>query len=120
MPGAARYLLVRKWTWRRFQHLTTQPEPAFAGIVQDLRDRLAAADWRVLSARRANLLLTEKLFERVFAVRIRSFNRSYRNAELDMHFSLAEDMTPIQQFLKHHDRTRARVDLRSAACAMCQ
>jgi len=44
--------------------------------------------------------LRELLFERVFAVRVRTFTRSYRNAEVDMHFSLSSDMLPLVDFLK--------------------
>jgi len=71
----------------------------FAARVADLRAQLSRSTWRVLSARRADLLLREKLFDRVFAVRVKSFNRSYRNAEVDMHFSLNKDMTPLSDFL---------------------
>jgi hypothetical protein len=61
--------------------------------------RIAAADWYVLSARRADRLLREKLFERVYALRIRGFARAFRGAELDMHFSLAQDLIPLRRFL---------------------
>jgi hypothetical protein len=75
-----------------------QPEPvrrALAGF----RERIEGAEWRVLSARRANLLLRGRLFERVYAVRVRAFARNYRNAELDMHFSVNDDLTPLRSFL---------------------
>lgn len=36
----------------------------------------------------------------MFAVRVRGFTRNYRNAELDMHFSLKEDLSPLKQFLQ--------------------
>jgi hypothetical protein len=75
-----------------------QPEP-FRAALAGFRRRIAEAEWRVLSARRANQLLREKLFERVYAVRVRAFARNYRNAELDMHFSLNEDLTRLQEFL---------------------
>ena len=64
------------------------------------REEIEAADWFVLSARRADKLLREKLFDRVYAVRVRAFARNYRNAELDMHFSLARDVTPLKAFLQ--------------------
>lgn len=64
----------------------------YAGLIQQ-------ADWYVLSARRADLLLRSKLFERAYALRVRAFARNYRGAELDMHFSLAEDLNPLTQFL---------------------
>lgn len=80
-------------------YLIDHTPPEFAERVKGLRESLSRSTWRVLSARRADLLLREKLFDRVFAVRVKSFNRSYRNAEVDMHFSLNEDMTPLASFL---------------------
>jgi hypothetical protein len=64
------------------------------------QEEMLAAEWYILSARRADRLLRDKLFERVFAVRVRGFTRNYRNAELDMHFSLSQDLTPLKQFLQ--------------------
>ncbi|MGH9254213.1 MAG: hypothetical protein ACRD3C_06540 [Vicinamibacterales bacterium] len=74
--------------------------PQFAATLTDLQAKIAAAPWRILSARRADQLLREKLFERVYAVRVRGFTRSYRNAEVDMHLSLSRDMTPLPDLLK--------------------
>ena len=71
-----------------------------AKAVRESRSRVAQSKWYVLSARRAGQLLREKLFERVYALRVRSFARSYRNAEVDMHYSLREDMTPFSTFLQ--------------------
>jgi len=53
----------------------------------------------VLSARRADKLLRDKLWERVFAVRTRNFTQAFRNAELDMHLSLKDDMIPLEELL---------------------
>lgn len=64
----------------------------YAGLVR-------RANWRVLSARKADKLLRTRLFERVYAVRVRAFARNYRNAELDMHFSLQEDLTSLGTLL---------------------
>lgn len=75
-----------------------QREP-FRSAREELRVKLESAEWRVLSARRADNLLRVKLFERVFAVRVPRFTRNYRNAELDMHFSVSEDLTPLPVFL---------------------
>lgn len=77
---------------------TRQPRSVQSSI-DGFRRQIEEADWRVISARRANLLLREKLFDRVFALRVRAFARTYRNAELDMHFSLREDLTPLEKFL---------------------
>lgn len=89
----------RKLEERLVNHLIASPTPEVAELVTALRDRLASAPWRVISARKADRLLRDLLFERVFAVRVRGFNRNYRNAELDMHLSLEQDMTPLARFL---------------------
>jgi len=65
-----------------------------------MRDRIRKAQWYVLSARKADKLLREFLFERVFALRTRNFSRQFRGAELDMHFSLSKDMTPLSKYLE--------------------
>jgi hypothetical protein len=61
--------------------------------------RVQAATWSVISARKAANLLREKLFERVYALRVRGFTRSYRNAEVDMHFSISDDLMRLTTFL---------------------
>lgn len=70
-----------------------------------VREELMKAEWRIFSATRANRLLREKLFDRVFAVRVRGFAQNYRNAELDMHFSMAGDMKTLGEFLDLYKRT---------------
>lgn len=62
-------------------------------------DQIRASDWYILSVRRAHMLLQEKLFERVYALRVRGFAQHYRGAEVDMHFSLSRDMVPLEEFL---------------------
>ncbi|HEX7051084.1 MAG TPA: hypothetical protein VF188_12825 [Longimicrobiales bacterium] len=62
-------------------------------------ERIREADWYIISARRADRLLREKLYERVFALRIPRFAQQFRSAELDMHFSLADDLIPLRRFL---------------------
>lgn len=74
-------------------------DPAFAVHAAKWRTDLAKATWRVFSARRAERLLREKLWDRVFAVRTRNFNQAFRNAELDMHFSMSVDMTLLDDLL---------------------
>lgn len=64
----------------------------FAGI----QTELGQAEWRVISARRADHLLRELLFERAYALRVRGFAQNYRGAELDMHFSVSQDLHPLQ------------------------
>jgi hypothetical protein len=73
---------------------------AFRATREDVIAKLEAANWRALSAARANNLLREQLFERVYAVRVRGFAQNYRNAELDMHFSLSSDLTTLHEFLQ--------------------
>ncbi|MGH2396419.1 MAG: hypothetical protein ACRDFW_05410 [bacterium] len=64
------------------------------------RRRIADAKWYVLGAKKADLLLRSLLFERVFALRTRNFSRQFRGAELDMHFSLSNDLTPLTTYLE--------------------
>jgi len=48
------------------------------------------------SARRAAILLRERLFDRVYAVRQRSFAQT----QVNMHFSLSRDLTALEEFLR--------------------
>ena len=77
--------------------------PSTYGFEADLREsikRVRDARWFVLSARRADNLLRERLFERAYALRVRAFARNYAGAELDMHFSLSQDLRPLAEFLE--------------------
>lgn len=76
-------------------NLEAQQNPAFVEIL----DRVRHGSWHVLSARRADKLLREKLFARVYALRIRGFAQQFRGAELDMHFSLRNDLTTLEAYL---------------------
>lgn len=76
-------------------NLEAQQNPAFVEIL----DRIRHGSWHVLSARRADKLLREKLFDRVYALRIRGFAQQFRGAELDMHFSLSNDLTTLEAYL---------------------
>jgi hypothetical protein len=69
-------------------------------VFNETYDLIRCADWYILSANKAIKLVREKLFERVFALRLRSFARVFGRAELDMHFSLRQDLTPLSVFLK--------------------
>ena len=66
------------------------------GFLEQIRN----ATWRVLSARRADLLLREKLFDRAYALRVRGFAMNYRGAELDMHFSISSDLHPLEDMFR--------------------
>ncbi len=68
-------------------------------VFQKTLERILGAEWYVLSARRADKLLRDLLFDRVFALRMRSFARVFGRAEVDMHFSLSKDLIPLKQFL---------------------
>ncbi len=70
-----------------------------AGELSEFFQQIRSAPWYALSARRAINLMRDLLFERVFALRVRNFARNYRNAELDMHFALSSDLTPLRDFL---------------------
>lgn len=77
------------------EHLAIVEHPIF----RETFAQIAGAGWYILSARRADKLLRELLFERVFALRVRNFTRAYRRAEVDMHFSLSRDLIPLRRFL---------------------
>ena len=76
-------------------YLENGNDPGFYQVLE----RIKQGSWYVLSARRADSLLREKLFDRVYALRIRGFAQQFRSAELDMHFSLSQDLTPLDAYL---------------------
>jgi hypothetical protein len=63
-------------------------------------DAVRSAAWYVLSARKADKLLRDLLFDRVYALKIRGFAQQFRGAELDMHFSLKADLVALKEFLE--------------------
>jgi hypothetical protein len=71
-------------------------QPKFEEIVAAIRN----ARWYIISARRAEAIMKELLFERVFALRTRAFNQAFRNAEIDMHLSFSRDMKRLEDFLE--------------------
>jgi hypothetical protein len=81
---------------RVVQRFINDEVDAFGKIIKAIE----SARWYVFSARRAQDLMKEKLFDRVFALRTRSFNRAYRNAEIDMHLSFSGDMMSLDDFLE--------------------
>jgi hypothetical protein len=66
----------------------------------EVYDRIRSAEWYVLSARKADKLLRDLLFERVYALKVRGFAQQFRGAELDMHFSLKKDLVTFKHFLQ--------------------
>jgi hypothetical protein len=67
---------------------------------EPVRERIRQSHFRVLSARRADQLLREKLFRRVHALRLRGFNQLFRGAEINMHLSLSQEMMGYAEFLQ--------------------
>ena len=67
--------------------------PAFSTAYERIRN----AEWYVLSARRANMLMHDLLFERVYALAIPGFTRKFGGAEVDMHFSLSKDLVALRE-----------------------
>jgi len=63
-------------------------------------EKMPEGQFRVLGAQKAYNLLKEKLFDRVHALSLKGFNRRFRNAEVDMHFSMSQEMTPARTFLE--------------------
>lgn len=48
-----------------------------------------------IAPRAINKLLGDLLFDRVYALRVRGFTKSYRGAEVDMHFSVSRELTAL-------------------------
>ncbi len=69
-------------------------------VFVDTRQQIVNVDWFILSACKANKLLRERRFDRVYALRIHGFAQQFRGAELDMHFSLSNDLVPLREFLR--------------------
>lgn len=81
--------------------LTADPEAfGFRSAMNEYLESIRSARWFELSARRAYNLLIDHLFERAYALRVPRFTRNYPGAELDMHFSLSEDLRPLSEFLQ--------------------
>lgn len=72
----------------------------FRSRFQPIFDRMPEGQFRLISAMKAYKILGEKLFERVHALSLRGFTRRFRNAEVDMHFSLSGEPTPVRTFLE--------------------
>ncbi|MBI2205392.1 MAG: hypothetical protein HYU41_16200 [Candidatus Rokubacteria bacterium] len=84
-------------------------QPAYQAQFEDVLLRMSEGEFRVVSARRADNLMRQLLFERVFALRVPRFNQSYRGAEIDMHFSLTNEMIPLRTFTELLDRESPQV-----------
>lgn len=80
---------------RVIEHIVEKKVEAFRNAYAAIH----AANWYILSARRADVLVRKMLYDRVFALRIPRFTQQFRAAEVDMHFSLSQDLTPLRDFL---------------------
>jgi hypothetical protein len=80
--------------------LTNPASFGMESIINSYLEQIWRVAWYVLSARRADRLLRELLFERAYALRVRAFARNYRGAEVDMHYSLSQDLRPLDEFLR--------------------
>ncbi|MGH7322466.1 MAG: hypothetical protein ACRELA_22965, partial [Candidatus Rokuibacteriota bacterium] len=63
-------------------------------------EKMPVGKFRIVSARKAHILLHEKLFQRVHALSLKAFTSKFRNAEVDMHFSLSTELTPVRTFFE--------------------
>ncbi|PYO03427.1 MAG: hypothetical protein DMD91_01095 [Candidatus Rokuibacteriota bacterium] len=79
------------------RHLIEDEQPKeVAQQIAAFSVRIEGTEWRVISARKADKLLRELLFERVYAIRQRSFAQT----QVNMHFSLSQDLTALVEFLR--------------------
>ena len=76
------------------------PEAEIRQVIDGFAARIEGAEWRLISARRAHRLLRDLLFVRVPAITMPRFTRAYGRAEVDMHFSISGDLTPLADFLR--------------------
>jgi len=67
---------------------------------QSIFEKMPEGKFRIISARKAYNLLLQKLFERVHALSLKGFTRRFKNAEVDMHFSLSQELTPLRTFFE--------------------
>jgi hypothetical protein len=70
-----------------------------SAVIRGLREAVVAADWRVISAIKANHLMNEKLDARVPAVSNPQFKVA-ANSQPNMHFSLQQDMIALEELLE--------------------
>jgi len=66
---------------------------------QPVKAQIVNSEFRVLSARKAYNLMRDKLFERVHALRLRAFNRTFRGAEINMHLSFSQEMVSFAELI---------------------
>jgi len=57
---------------------------------------MSEGEFRVISATKAERLLHQLLFDRVYAIRVPRFVQA---TQVNMHFSLSQDLAPLERFL---------------------
>lgn len=63
-------------------------------------ERIRSAEWYIISARRADDLFRRMFIDRVYALRVRNFAKVFGGAEVDMHFSLKNDLTSLKELFR--------------------
>jgi hypothetical protein len=74
--------------------------PDDLGRFRPILDRMPEGQFRIISAQKAYNILKELLFERVHALSLKGFTRRFSRAEVDMHLSLSQELTPVRTFLE--------------------
>jgi len=70
--------------------------PEHQGRFRGLLERMSEGEFRVISATKAERLLHQLLFDRVYAIRVPRFVQA---TQVNMHFSLSQDLAPLERFL---------------------
>jgi hypothetical protein len=70
--------------------------PAHQKDFEAVLARMVEGEFRILSATKADRLLRTLLYERVYAIRVPRFVQA---TQVNMHFSLSQDMRPLEAFL---------------------
>ena len=108
VPDFPRDLVERNvsddWTWLAAMSGRAEEERIASRLAREpwadqVKDRIRASEFRVLSARRAYGLLRDLLFDRVHALRLRGFNLLFRGAEINMHLSLSREMIGYSELI---------------------
>lgn len=76
------------------ERVVNRGEKAFIDVFNSVR----ATEWRIISARKAHDLVKSLFEKRIYALTVRNFTRRYSNAEVDMHFSMKDDLIPVMDF----------------------
>lgn len=71
--------------------------PEFQNQFEGLLTRMAEGEFRAISAAKADDLLHKLLFDRVFAIRVPRF---VQVTQVNMHFSLSQDLAPFSRFME--------------------